>query len=291
MKIMLDAGHGYSTPGKRSPDGMKEYEFNRAVAYVMRDELAKYEGVEVRFAHSDSRDVPLTERTNAANAWGADLYFSIHANANTGKMGDWGGIDTFVYVTRPAEATRLANAVQSNLIAATKLRDRGVKFQDFHVLREAKMTSILVEHGFMDSTTDLPYLKSNEYRQLCGVTNVKSIAQVYGLKLKASEKPKESIETKEEEIVEDGVYWYGKKMARGQVGRLTILKGLPLWSPEKTKHRGLNEGDVITVYRVKDSDNYKYEVGGGYTVSNVKGYVSYEAAPQNLVEANSAFYK
>ena len=31
MKIMLDAGHGYSTAGKRSPDWMREYEFNRDV--------------------------------------------------------------------------------------------------------------------------------------------------------------------------------------------------------------------------------------------------------------------
>lgn len=188
MKIMLDAGHGYSTPGKRSPDGMKEYEFNRRVAEVMKTELEKYEGVTVYFAHDDSRDVPLKERTDRANVLKVDLFVSIHANANTGKMGAWGGIDTFIYKTNPAGARKLAEVIQRNLIAATGLRNRGVKTADFHVLRETNMNAVLLEHGFMDSTTDLPFLKSDAYRVLCGQTNVKSIAEVYGLKLKAQPK-------------------------------------------------------------------------------------------------------
>ena len=81
MKIMLNAGHGYNTPGKRSPDGMGEYEFNRAVANHAKRLLAEYKDVTVYFAHSDSRDVPLQERTNNANRLKVDVYVSIHANA------------------------------------------------------------------------------------------------------------------------------------------------------------------------------------------------------------------
>jgi N-acetylmuramoyl-L-alanine amidase len=190
MEIMICAGHGPNTPGKRSPDGMREYEFNSRVADVMKAELEKYEGVTVYFAHEPKRDVPLKERTDRANALEVDLYFSIHANANSGKMGDWGGIDTFVYIDNPAKSRKLADVVQRNLIASTKLRNRGVKTADFHVLRKTDMDAILVEHGFMDSRTDLPLLKSDAYRVLCGKTNVKSIAEVYGLKLKPVAKPK-----------------------------------------------------------------------------------------------------
>lgn len=188
MKIIIDAGHGPNTPGKRSPDGMREYAFNSRVADVMRDELEKYEGVSVIFTHADGTDVPLKDRTNKANKAGADVFISLHANANTGKMGAWGGIDTFVYKTNPKDSRALANVVQRNLIKATGLRDRGVKAADFHVLRESKMTAILIEHGFMDSTTDLPMLKSDDYRVLCGVTNAKSIAEHYDLKLKGAAK-------------------------------------------------------------------------------------------------------
>ena len=42
MIIILDAGHGYQTAGKQSPDGMQEYEFNRKVAQYVKDYLANY---------------------------------------------------------------------------------------------------------------------------------------------------------------------------------------------------------------------------------------------------------
>lgn len=193
MKIVIDAGHGPNTPGKRSPDGMREYEFNSRVADVMKAELEKYEGVTVYFAHDDKRDVPLKERTDKANALKVDVYVSIHANAFNGKMGSHGGIDTFVYKTKPKEAVELANVIQRNLIAATGLRNRGVKAVDFHVLRETHMTAVLIEHGFMDSTTDLPKLKSDVYRVACGVTNAKSIAEFYKLKRKPEPKPKPAV--------------------------------------------------------------------------------------------------
>jgi N-acetylmuramoyl-L-alanine amidase len=185
LKIAIDAGHGPNTPGKRSPDGMREYWFNSAVANAMKAELEKYEGVSVLFTHEDGRDVPLTERTNKANRWGADVLVSIHANAYLGRMGGHGGIDTFVYSTS-GHSYKIAQIVQRNLIAATELRDRGVKVANFHMLRETEMPAILIEHGFMDSTTDLPYLKSDAYRKLCGVTNAKSIAEYYKLRLKPS---------------------------------------------------------------------------------------------------------
>lgn len=185
LKVVIDAGHGKNTPGKRSPDGMREFEFNSKVAVYMKAELEQYENVQILFTHdpNGTTDVSLAARTNKANSWGADVLVSLHANASTGKMGSHGGIDTFVF-GKTGHAFKLAQVVQTNLIKATGLRNRGVKIQDFHVLRESKMPAILIEHGFMDSTTDLPHLKSDTYRRLCGVTNARSVAQYYGLKRK-----------------------------------------------------------------------------------------------------------
>lgn len=189
MKILLDAGHGPNTPGKRSPDGMREYEFNSAVADAMKSELLKYEGVTVYFAHDDKRDVPLSERTNKANKLCVDVYVSLHANAAAGRMGSHGGIETFAHSSKPKEACEIAKAMQTALIKATGLRDRGVKYADFYVLGKTAMTAVLIEHGFMDSTTDLPKLKDAGFRKLCGVTNAKSLAAFYGLKRKPEPKP------------------------------------------------------------------------------------------------------
>ena len=188
MKIVIDAGHGFHTAGKRSPDGsLREYQFNSVVARYVADALLHgYEGIEILMTHDDSRDVPLKERTDRANAWKADLFVSIHANA-AGNGVTWNsarGIETYVYTSRPPDAVALANAVQRQLIRATGRPDRGVKSANFHVLRETKMTAILVECGFMTNREECELLKYDSYRRKCASAIVAGIVETYGLKPK-----------------------------------------------------------------------------------------------------------
>jgi len=187
MRIVIDAGHGPETAGKRSPDGsLREYQFNSAVARYVADALLHgYEGVDIMLTHDDSRDVPLKERTDRANAWKADLFVSIHANAyGDGGWNSAQGIETFVHETRPPAAVALANAVQRQLVKATGRPDRGVKSANFHVLRETKMTAILVECGFMTHRQECELLKSDAYRRKCAEAIVAGIVETYGLRPK-----------------------------------------------------------------------------------------------------------
>jgi len=186
MRIVIDAGHGPETAGKRSPDGsLREYQFNSAVARYVADSLLHgYEGVEILMTHADDRDVPLKERTDRANAWKADLFVSIHANAAGDGWSAAQGIETYVYTSRPPAAVALANAVQRQLIKATGRPDRGVKSADFHVLRETRMTAILVECGFMTNRTEAELLKSDDYRRKCAAAIVQGIVETYGLRKK-----------------------------------------------------------------------------------------------------------
>ncbi|KKI92829.1 cell wall hydrolase [Bacillus sp. SA1-12] len=186
MKMMIDAGHGYETPGKRSVDGMREYEFNRAVAEEMKDQLALYEGVSVLYSHSDRRDVPLSERTAKANREHVNLFVSIHANAHWNGR-EWtsaAGIETYVYLSKPRTAYQLAKNVQACLVKHTYRKDRGVKTANFHVLKETKMTAILVECGFMTNKTEASLLRSAAYRLTCARAIVTGIVTTYNLKKK-----------------------------------------------------------------------------------------------------------
>ncbi len=122
FKIAIDAGHGYNTPGKRTPDGsMREWEFNSAVATLVQDELQNYEGVETLRVDDPTgkTDVPLKTRTDKANAWKADVYVSIHANAAGSGWNSAEGIETYVYTSKPKEAMTLAANVQNRLIRET----------------------------------------------------------------------------------------------------------------------------------------------------------------------------
>lgn len=187
FKIAIDAGHGPNTGGKRTPDdSMREFHFNSVTARYVRDELEKYEGVEVLFTHADdgSRDVPLKERTDKANAWMADALVSIHANAYGSTWNDAQGIETFVYTSRPTEAVKLAEAVQQHLLMETGRKNRGVKADNLHMVRESHMTAILVECGFMTNKTEAELLKSDSYRRACAKAIAEGLVEVYGLKPK-----------------------------------------------------------------------------------------------------------
>ena len=160
-KIVWDEGHGGngSTPGKRTPDGEYEWNFNDKVVRAGLDFLNGYENAQqLRVDDATGKtDVSLSSRTNQANSFNADVFVSVHHNAFTGSWGTHSGTET--YVMTPAsnnpESKVLADQVHPRLIQAMGLNDRGIKADNFHVLRETNMPAILTECGFMDSTIDI----------------------------------------------------------------------------------------------------------------------------------------
>ena len=87
MKILIDAGHGIDTPGKRSPDGLfREYLWNRQVADLILEGFLSA-GVDASLVVTETNDVSLRNRGNRGNTicnrLGASnvLLVSIHANA------------------------------------------------------------------------------------------------------------------------------------------------------------------------------------------------------------------
>ncbi|TDL32556.1 N-acetylmuramoyl-L-alanine amidase [Jeotgalibacillus sp. S-D1] len=166
--IAIDAGHGYETAGKRSPDGMREYAFNRAAAKecILHLEKASIQTIQL---HDDALDVPLAQRTNRANQAGAHYYISIHANAfGNGSWNAASGIETYIHSVKGEKALKLAQIIHSSLIKKTGSKDRGVKKQDFHVLRETNMPAVLIECGFMTNKEEKALLASPAFRAKCG---------------------------------------------------------------------------------------------------------------------------
>lgn len=189
MRIAIDAGHGMHTAGKRSPDGaLREFQFNGATAAQIKQQLEQMTtvdnaDVEMMLTHdpSGATDVPLATRVKQANLWGADIFLSVHANAFGSGWNDANGIETFVAKVSTKQTVKLAEAVQRTLVVATGRRNRGVKSEDFYVLRQTTMPSVLVECGFMTNREEAALLMSDAYRRLCARAIVDGITEVYGL--------------------------------------------------------------------------------------------------------------
>lgn len=197
--IILDAGHGIDTPGKRTPvfeDGsfMHERSFNQAVVKEMIKQLQKYDCL-VKWVSKEEKDIPLSVRTSRANMYLQDftklygktnvnsVFISVHANAATEHWGMANGIETYYLSTGHSSGLKLAQAVQKQLIAYTKLRDRGIKTANFFVLRETYMPAILCECGFMDYKPEARLLRSDAYRIQCATAIVKGIVNYMNLEL------------------------------------------------------------------------------------------------------------
>jgi len=106
-KIVLDPGHGGRDPGAQGIDGLKEKEVALAITRKLATKLRKRLPVKVILTRAGDVFVPLEKRTAIANAAGADLFVSIHANASSNL--DLQGVETYyLNNTNDRATTRLA---------------------------------------------------------------------------------------------------------------------------------------------------------------------------------------
>src|SRR5699024_10168586 len=185
-KIYIDAGHGGADPGA-SGNGLVEKDLSLAISHMIATYIqSNFSGVEVMFSRKTDQAVSLTERTRAANIWGADLLLSIHINAGGGT-----GFESYVYngSFKGKEQTRkMQRLLHKEVITETCFRDRGMKEQNFHMVRASNCPAILTESGFIDHIHDANLLRSNSFLEKIAVGHGKGVARILGLKKKAAPK-------------------------------------------------------------------------------------------------------
>lgn len=195
FKIALGAGHGLGTAGKRclkslDPKETREWFLNDRICDYIESFLKSYEGYSLlRLDDSDDGkdDVALATRTNAANAWGADFYLSVHHNAGV-NGGSGGGIVAYTHPQASKTSVEWRNALYDALVRHTGLKGNRATPKataNFQVLRETKMAATLLELGFLDSKTDVPIILSDGYAQQCARAIVEVIVAKAGLTKKA----------------------------------------------------------------------------------------------------------
>ena len=178
-KICIDAGHGISTPGKRSPDGsLLEYEFNKDVAMRLKNILEKY-NIEIVLTCYDDVDVPLKSRCQIANQNKCDYFVSIHANAHKEYWTDASGWEIHI-ISKGGKAENLAKSIHK-FSKELGLKDRGIIVSNFQVLRDTNMPAVLIEHGFYTNKEECEKLKTDEFRQRCAIADAKGILEHLGI--------------------------------------------------------------------------------------------------------------
>lgn len=191
FKLALNAGHSAITtrgvPASISPKNHpNEWWLNDRIADKIQKRLAVYEGISVLRIDDTTgqNDLSLTERTDKANAWGADFYLAIHHNGGI-NGGTGGGIVAYVYTKPQEKSVAWQKALYEALVKKTGLkgnRATPLAKQNLHEVREPNMPSVLLELGFMDSKTDVPVLLTEDYADKCAEAIVDVIVSRQGLK-------------------------------------------------------------------------------------------------------------
>jgi N-acetylmuramoyl-L-alanine amidase len=201
-RVVLDPGHGGSDPGAIGTSGLREKDVTLDVAHRVAPILAQ-DGILVLLSRDADRFVSLEERTARANAFGGDLFVSIHCNATENHAHR--GIETYVLDTangdvaarvaarenatsataaaelgtilatmrladQATRSSKLADLLQRSALASlapnySDIPSGGVHAAGFYVLVGARMPSALFETSYISNPIDEERLGSDDFRK------------------------------------------------------------------------------------------------------------------------------
>lgn len=173
--IVIDPGHGGPDNGSSSKSGTLEKTITLKVALKLGPML-EARGYKVVYTRKDdniqwiSEKEDLLRRAKIANDANADLFISIHTNSTDLK--NITGTETY-YHQGSSEGKRFAQLVQNEVIEQVNTKDRGIKTEDFSVLRNVTAPSILLELGYISTPSEEAILKDSQYQSKFaeGITN------------------------------------------------------------------------------------------------------------------------
>lgn len=177
-KIFIDPGHGGTDSGAVG-NGLLEKDLTLNISLKIRDLLNCYENTQVKLSRDKDKTLSLKERTDMANAWGADFLLSVHINAGGGI-----GFESFVHTNSSAASIAHQNVIHPEIMKLLDFVDRSKKRKNLHMVRESKMPAILTESGFIDNATDAAKLKQDAYLNKIAQAHVNGLVKAFGLKKK-----------------------------------------------------------------------------------------------------------
>ncbi|MFC4620037.1 N-acetylmuramoyl-L-alanine amidase [Camelliibacillus cellulosilyticus] len=157
--IVIDPGHGGIDPGAIGIQGVKEKMLTLETANHVADALRKA-GATVVMTRTSDRFIPLAGRVAISQGSEADAFISIHFNSSSSKQVH--GVSTFYYSGGKDKV--LASDIQTQLIDTVPLQNNGIKFGDFHVLRENPDLAVLIELGFVTNPSDLSLIQTPSFQ-------------------------------------------------------------------------------------------------------------------------------
>lgn len=165
MRICIDPGHGGNDAGLQA-FGITEKNVNLDIAIKLKL-LLEHGGTEVVLTRDRDESLEVTDRINRINQSGADYVISIHCNGGPVSAK---GVET-IYSYSSQEGKELAENILKEISnlgivkrrAYNKLNSKREDY--FQIIRDAKMTAVLVNTAFITNPSDNQLLSRNPFRK------------------------------------------------------------------------------------------------------------------------------
>lgn len=189
--IVIDPGHGGENRGGEH-EQYTEKDLTPVVARAMKEELEKYEGVEVYLTHDSDVDMSIKDRALFAAEKNADFLFCLHFNMSVNH--NLFGAEVWVPATGEYYSKGYSFAqIQMQEFVDLGLYSRGIKTRIndrdenyYGILRyctEEGVPSVLIEHCHLDHPKDQPfYQEGEEQLKSFGVMDATAVAKYFHLK-------------------------------------------------------------------------------------------------------------
>ncbi|MDE6220434.1 MAG: N-acetylmuramoyl-L-alanine amidase [Lachnospiraceae bacterium] len=188
--VVIDPGNGGSNLGTDYLP-IPEKTYTMAVALVMKEELEKYENVQVFLTHTDDIDMSLKERAEFAASVNADFLFSLHFNMSLSHA----LYGSEIWVPSTGQLYSQGFSVANEFLIQFEemgLFNRGIKTRigsngksDYYgIIRESALRNIpavIVEHCHVDNIKDSSYIQSPEKLREFGIRDAEAVARYFGL--------------------------------------------------------------------------------------------------------------
>jgi len=159
LRVILDPGHGGRDRGAVW-GGVRESDLNMRVASRAESYL-KSRGYTVIMTRRSDVYVSLSRRSQISNQYSNSIFISIHFNAT--RYTSVRGAETFYAGTR---GKYLAQSIQKELVGKLKVRNRGVGYRRYTVLRQTTSPAVLVECGFISNASERARCVTSTYQSL-----------------------------------------------------------------------------------------------------------------------------
>jgi N-acetylmuramoyl-L-alanine amidase len=190
-KIVIDPGHGGVFRGAIAHNRLQEADVNLDVALHLR-ELLRDAGADVTLTRSTDTTVsgkripPLQEelesRPALANEIGADLFISLHHNADIVPGSQRNDLEVYYKMADPGQSMDVAKRIMHSM-AFTDLSFERRKLLlpgNYRVLRQSNMPAVLIEVSYMTNTENAQKLALSSTHRLQASAVFKGLVNYFG---------------------------------------------------------------------------------------------------------------